>query len=205
MQVASNNSTDSTPINFHQTSFPAAIDRSWIAFEVFEQDHNEEETCTSSDDEPDDTRSELTVDKSQSTEEPLRDCLIDQLSGLSVESELQQDYKDSPPKNSVESLPHQGKPTTNTFAVRSPFHAVTTSLSLLEMMIRLAGLQEFQQTSHLSIPDHILSFFLEEASTTGLTGERKWRAAAEARARVGFDPYSDTADAGSKIGINGIM
>ncbi len=43
---------------------------------------------------------------------------------------------------------------------------VTSSLSLLEMLVRFTSLQVFQQTSHLSIPDHILAFFLEETSTT---------------------------------------
>ena len=75
---------------------------------------------------------------------------------------------------------------------RSPFGAITTSLSLMEMLIRLTSLQEFQQDSHLSIPDHILTFFLEETSTTGLTGVEKWSVRNEAKRRVGFDPYADT-------------
>ncbi|PCD33222.1 hypothetical protein AU210_009454 [Fusarium oxysporum f. sp. radicis-cucumerinum] len=80
---------------------------------------------------------------------------------------------------------------TENFVARSPFGAITTSLSLMEMLIRLASLQEFQQTSHLSIPDHILTFFLEETSTTGLIGETQWRARSEAKRRMGFDPYTD--------------
>ncbi|KAK2929690.1 GTP-binding nuclear protein Ran-related [Fusarium oxysporum f. sp. vasinfectum] len=80
---------------------------------------------------------------------------------------------------------------TEIFVARSPFGAITTSLSLMEMLIRLASLQEFQQTSHLSIPDHILTFFLEETSTTGLIGETQWRARSEAKRRMGFDPYTD--------------
>jgi hypothetical protein len=49
----------------------------------------------------------------------------------------------------------------------SPFGPVRTSLSLLEMLIRLTALQQFQQASHLAIPDELLTFFLEESSTTG--------------------------------------
>jgi len=78
------------------------------------------------------------------------------------------------------------------FMARSPFGAVTSSLSLMEMLIRLTSLQEFQQAAHLSIPDHILTFFLEETSTTGLQGEARWKARNEAKRRVGFDPYTDT-------------
>ena len=77
------------------------------------------------------------------------------------------------------------------FVARSPFQAITTSLSLIEMLIRLAGLQEFQQASHLSIPDHVLTFFLEETSTTGLAGEARQSVRNEAKRRVGFDPYTD--------------
>ena len=60
------------------------------------------------------------------------------------------------------------------------------------MLIRLTSLQEFQQTPHLAIPDHILMFFLEETSTTGLQGEAHWRMRSEAKRRMGFDPYTDT-------------
>jgi hypothetical protein len=73
-----------------------------------------------------------------------------------------------------------------------PFSTITTSLSLIEMLVRLAGLQEFQQTSHLSIPDHVLTFFLEESSTTGLVGEARRAQREAAEARVGFDPYVDS-------------
>ncbi|PHH80740.1 putative enterotoxin [Ophiocordyceps camponoti-rufipedis] len=70
---------------------------------------------------------------------------------------------ESPPKTQT---PRAHEPRTDDFVARSPFNAITSSLSLIEMLIRLAGLQEFQQTCHLSIPDHVLTFFLEETSTT---------------------------------------
>jgi hypothetical protein len=78
------------------------------------------------------------------------------------------------------------------FVARSPFGAIVSSLSLMEILIRLTSMQEFQQTSHLAIPDHILTFFLEETSTTGLRGEQRWKARSDAKRRVGFDPYTDT-------------
>lgn len=73
----------------------------------------------------------------------------------------------------------------------SPLGAITTSLSLLEMLIRLASLQGYQQTSHLAIPDHILTFFLEEASSTGLTGHSREKTRVETKNKVGFDPFLD--------------
>ncbi|KAI0403308.1 RanGTP-binding protein-domain-containing protein [Xylaria palmicola] len=75
---------------------------------------------------------------------------------------------------------------------RSPFGAIKTSLSLLEMLLRLTSLQEFEQTTHLAIPDHVLNFYLDEsASASGLQGKDRWAASAEAERKVGFDPYTD--------------
>ncbi|KAF7517532.1 hypothetical protein G7054_g13778 [Neopestalotiopsis clavispora] len=75
---------------------------------------------------------------------------------------------------------------------RSPFGAIRTSLSLLEMLLRLASLQEFEQTTHLSIPDHVLKFYLDEsASESGLHGKERWAARAETSRKMGFDPYVD--------------
>ncbi|KAI0392165.1 Ran-binding-domain-containing protein [Xylariaceae sp. FL0594] len=80
----------------------------------------------------------------------------------------------------------------STLLERSPFGAIRTSLSLLEMLLRLASLQEFEQTTHLAIPDHVLRFYLDESvSTSGLRGKERWDAAAEAERKVGFDPYAD--------------
>jgi hypothetical protein len=76
----------------------------------------------------------------------------------------------------------------------SPFGPIRSSLSLLEMLIRLTALQQFQQASHLSIPDELLTFFLEESSTTGAggDGEERQRTRREARRKVGFDPYDES-------------
>ncbi|CAK7225943.1 Ran-specific GTPase-activating protein 30 [Sporothrix bragantina] len=85
-------------------------------------------------------------------------------------------------------VPERAKTSTS----QSPFGPVVTSLSLLEMLIRLTSLQQFQQTSHLSIPDHILTFFLEETSASGLKGEERWKAKRAAEQKMGFDPFTDT-------------
>ena len=75
------------------------------------------------------------------------------------------------------------------------FPQIKTSLSLLEILLRLASLQQFQQMSHLSIEDEYLNFFLSEAATTGAASgdehERR-RMREDARRRVGFDPYDES-------------
>lgn len=72
---------------------------------------------------------------------------------------------------------------------------IRTSLSLLEVLLRLLSLQQFQQMSHLSVPDELLNFFLSEAATTGASNgddvERR-RIRNEARGRLGFDPYDES-------------
>ena len=65
---------------------------------------------------------------------------------------------------------------------------------MLEMLIRLTALQQFQQSSHLAIPDEFLTFFLSESSTVGSGGdsEQRRQVRREARQRVGFDPYDES-------------
>lgn len=72
---------------------------------------------------------------------------------------------------------------------------IRTSLSLLETLLRLLSLQQFQQTTHLSIPDELLTFFLSETASTGAASgdvEERKRVREEARRRVGFDPYDES-------------
>jgi RanGTP-binding protein len=73
-------------------------------------------------------------------------------------------------------------------------NAIQTSLSLLELLLRLTSLQQFQQQPHLSITDELLNFFLEESATTGAGGDEAHRQAlrADARRRVGWDPYDES-------------
>ncbi|KAL8848667.1 MAG: hypothetical protein Q9221_006341 [Calogaya cf. arnoldii] len=73
--------------------------------------------------------------------------------------------------------------------------AIRTSLSLLETLLRLLSLQQFQQTPHLSIPDELLTFFLSESASTGAASgdvEERKRVRDDARRRVGFDPYDES-------------
>ncbi|WAO86504.1 Hypothetical protein NCS54_00378200 [Fusarium falciforme] len=182
---SSTNPKKAAPIGEHSKwKFPAHLDPEWIALEVFEED--DEEAAEDDDDASLDsgTMGKQETPPRQGTPHDRRSLdsrVVDQIKRLSL----------SGPEQSSPPQPVTAAETEN-FVARSPFGAIITSLSLMEMLIRLASLQEFQQASHLSIPDHILTFFLEETSTTGLVGETQWRARSEAKRRMGFDPYTDT-------------
>jgi hypothetical protein len=183
------------------TCLPSHLDPEWLALEVYVEDDEDEEDDVEddgdgavSDTEP--PRRALTMTSSPPTKLSVDSKLMAQMRRISIRAS-------SPPAGSVdESLANLGQRpmqqqetqlprTTGSYITRAPFGAIASSLSLLEMLIRLTSLQEFQQTSHLAIPDHILTFFLEETSTTGLQGEAHWRMRNEAKRRMGFDPYTD--------------
>lgn len=192
---------------------PSHLDPEWLALEVFIESDDD-----SDDDDDGDDKSSIRSSKSATPRDKVVDAkLIDQIRNVSLQPypntppKQQRKYVPSPLSSSTSSLPTGGAngkqlfqtPTQvqgaqkepnsmDSFVARSPFGAITSSLSLMEMLIRLCSLQEFQQTSHLSIPDHILTFFLEETSTTGLRGEEKWDIRNETKRRMGFDPYTDT-------------
>ena len=167
---------------------PLDLDQEWIAFEVYvEQEESEDDEGISSDLESRSSRRsrEASVDpqfvsamsslhlnaRSKSVEPP----------AISPSSEQQQLILQSPSSFAQN----------NIFSNSGP---IRSSLSLLEMLIRLTALQQFQQTSHLSIPDELLNFFLSESSTTGAggDGEERRRKRWEARRKVGFDPYDES-------------
>lgn len=180
------------PLGLH---LPPHLDPEWLAFEVFSEDSN----CDSSDSEDEaaeDSEDEQTVPtvkakRPGASHNPSLDAnLMAQIKTLSIQSPTGlNDISSKPTSKELETLDARRD---EQFVARSPFSSITSSLSLMEMLIRLTSLQEFQQAAHLSIPDHILSFFLEETSTTGLKGEERWRVRNEAERRVGFDPYTDT-------------
>ncbi|GKT99893.1 hypothetical protein FLAG1_01845 [Fusarium langsethiae] len=174
--------------DYSKWKFPAHVDPEWMALEVYEEQDDDDDPDEEDDnDSLDSARLDhpRVISKSSTPYRGRRSLdsrVVDQIKRLSLSS---------PEKmNSLQAVVSSPAETED-FVARSPFGAITTSLSLMEMLIRLASLQEFQQTSHLSIPDHILTFFLEETSTTGLVGETQWRARSEAKRRMGFDPYTD--------------
>ena len=185
-------------------AFPQQLDQEWLALEVFVEDEDEDsddeddmENQRSASPEDDDAsnahlpapRARLRHGRSSSVD----NNILEQIRNISIRS---------PPPSAPQISKHQVggiheavtavADSPDSFVARSPFGAVTSSLSLLEMLIRLTSLQQFQQTSHLAIPDYILTFFLEETSTTGMKGQQRWKVRTETKTRVGFDPYTDT-------------
>ncbi|WPG98246.1 Ran-binding-domain-containing protein [Acrodontium crateriforme] len=71
---------------------------------------------------------------------------------------------------------------------------VKTSISLLEMLLKLTALQQFRQESHLAIEDELLNFFLENSATAGAGPDKDYRQRLRHNAihRVGFDPYDES-------------
>lgn len=204
---------DKEPLHPLALQLPAHLDHEWLALEVFEDDEDDDDDddtdASGAEDglledvaavEDDKCAARLKRSTPSRNNSPSLDAnLLTQIKTLSLRSST--DLTTTPPQPSPSlrqssSTPpiSQRQPTTTTTAGAraSPFGTITSSLSLMEMLVRLTSLQEFQQAAHLSIPDYILSFFLDETSTTGLKGEARWRVRDEARRRVGFDPYTDT-------------
>ena len=150
---------------------PPDLDPEWIAFEVYTESPDS------------DTESEAETSATKPSEKPSRTPSIDTqastaLSRLKITS-------------SSPSAPYQpSSPSQVSTQARLP--AIHTSLSLLETLLRLLSLQQFQQLPHLSIPDELLTFFLSESASTGSDGEDGKRLGNEARRRVGFDPYDES-------------
>lgn len=162
---------------------PPTLDLEWMAFEVYQEDPD-------SDSDFDDTEDTVPTSTAAS-HTPDSASLVSSLSNLHLSPST------PPPQHSTQLIP-----TPSTAPTPLPHHTsppttlppIKTSLSMLEMLIRLTALQQFQQASHLSIPDEFLTFFLSESSTVGSGGdaEVRRRARREARQRVGFDPYDES-------------
>lgn len=181
--------TKQHPLALH---LPSHLDPEWLAFEVFTEDDDYD---TASEGEAEgDSENEKTIPTIKSARpnpsqrSSLDATLLTQLKNLSTTDVTSRSGTPTPPRQIEKSESQRDA----NFMARSPFSSITSSLSLMEMLIRLTSLQEFQQAAHLSIPDYILSFFMEETSTTGLQGEERWKTRSEAKRRVGFDPYTDT-------------
>lgn len=154
---------------------PPDLDPEWIAFEVYTEAEDS------------DTESEIETPSnkpSRASRTPSADLQgASALSSLSLSTPTKASPSPQPP------TPEPQQPTT------PKLPPIRTSLSLLETLLRLLSLQQFQQQPHLSIPDELLTFFLSESASTGAASndvqERK-RLREEARRRVGFDPYDES-------------
>jgi hypothetical protein len=184
-QLSGESSSDQTNLHsLHEDSIPEewrlppGLDPEWIAFEVYNEDEDS------------DTESEA---------EPAAETSIDpnMMAKLSLKDKKHSPSPSASPagRHYVSSAKASVQPTATTTTVSNPlFEHIRTSLSLLETLLRLTSLQQFQQQSHLSISDELLNFFLEESSSTGAGGDEqhRQRLRSEARRRVGWDPYDES-------------
>ncbi|KAI1371061.1 Ran-binding-domain-containing protein [Hypoxylon crocopeplum] len=156
--------------------FPQELDPEWIALEVFEMDNDNDTDTTDEEDEPtpeaeeederqdkdgnDDNSSNSIPHHLKRTLRPSADSnLVTQLNRMSIASR--------PSSVASDALIHDFNTSDENLLEQSPFGAIHTSLSLLEMLLRLTSLQEFEQTTHLAIPDHVLRFYLDESASRG--------------------------------------
>jgi hypothetical protein len=220
-QILPTNPGNSKPPS--QWSFSHNLDPEWIAMEVFEIDDSTSSTDEDEDEPTPEEEEDLpTTVKPRRTKATPRTSvdinLVNQLNRMGLASSApssrpssshSQVPSDHPPFSTSTELAnhhHHHQSTTaqspTTLIERSPFGAIKTSLSLLEMLLRLTSLQEFEQTTHLAIPDHVLKFYLDEsASESGLHGKERWAARAEAARKVGFDPYVDAPTGDKNAGL----
>ena len=153
---------------------PSNIDPEWLAFEVYTESEDSDAGSESA---------EVPTSTNNARAASSEPSLTTALSNLELNGSL------SPSPHPAQS--HELVSTSSREAVP----VVRTSLSLLETLLRLLSLQQFQQASHLTIPDELLNFFLSEAATTGAaTGDdvTRRRMRYEARQHVGFDPYDES-------------
>jgi RanGTP-binding protein len=162
-------------------SLPPGLDPEWIALEIYsEAEDFDDESETE----------EPSSRPRQSTRSPSADPqLASSMANLKINGESSTAPTASP--NYVPTQSSHGLTTTRPPAWMSN---VQTSLSLLEVLLRLVALSEYLQTSHLSANDQWLNFFLEESKATGADGDEnsRQRVRADARRRVGFDPYDES-------------
>jgi len=157
---------------------PPDLDPEWIAFEVYQEEPDSE----------DEDDINTSGPEFSSTSPTSRRVSVEPLTGAFSKLDLESD--------TLPSSPSQKSPVNGSTprAASNSNVQVKTSLSLLEMLIRLTALQQFRQSSHLTIEDELLNFFLEDSATTGAgpNAEYRQRVRRDARRRVGFDPYDES-------------
>ncbi|KAE8453533.1 hypothetical protein EG329_010394 [Mollisiaceae sp. DMI_Dod_QoI] len=164
---------------------PADLDPEWMAFEVYTEP---EDSDSEDGQDVNDDSAYVSHRPSSSGENPNGETLANDFVHLDL------NQRSSPFPSPAHQIASPSPFLNGIPPDQSPFGNIRSSLSLLEMLIRLTALQQFQQASHLTVPDEYLTFFLEESSTTGagIDGEERKRTRREARQKVGFDPYDES-------------
>ena len=152
---------------------PRHLDPEWFAFEVWTEPLDDDQSV----DDPDESDTEAEFLKRDKAHEynTSRDPLGSAFSELSVK----------PPTNlHMQSTKNAIIPTLPPTNV-----TVRSNLSLLECLLRLASLQNFQQASHLTVHDELLNLFLSDANSWLGSRELREREREDTRRRIGFDPF----------------
>lgn len=150
---------------------PPNLDPEWMAFQVF---------IDNQDSDSDDDESGLERPQS-SRSASFQPSLANALADLAISS-------------SPKGTPVKLQPTLTMSPEKRAGLPVKTTLSLLEMLLKLSALQQFRQESHLAIEDELLNFFLEDSGTAGAGSDKHHRQEIRHAAiqRVGFDPYDES-------------
>lgn len=175
----------------HPWRLPPNLDLEWMAFEVYTEE-------PPSDSEIDDSEVDLELPSTDATPQRADSAspgLASYFSKLNLRPSTP--TTSMPPSPNTQLVPSPQKsslPIDQQPQVPTATPAIKTSLSLLEMLIRLTALQQFQQNSHLAVPDEFLNFFLNDSDTVGAGADSEYRRRIrrEARMRVGFDPYNES-------------
>ncbi|KAK3717417.1 Ran-specific GTPase-activating protein 30 [Vermiconidia calcicola] len=175
-ESAPNTPVKESPSETHRKSaawrLPADLDPEWMAFEVYVE-------------EPDSESDPEEPSLPSSREDSPGQGLTSALSKLNLKSS-------TPTASPTTNGQHQLMP--SNLSPRPAGPPIKTSLSLLEMLMKLTALQQFRQESHLAIEDELLNFFLEDSSTAGAGPDKDYRQRLrhDAVRRVGFDPYDES-------------
>ncbi|KAM0698804.1 hypothetical protein Q7P36_000848 [Cladosporium allicinum] len=168
---------------------PSNLDPEWIAFEVYNDENDSDSEHDNLDTPATDTPPSRVGRSRYTSPEP---AIASALSKLTLRSET---ATPSPNRNShlsPDPLPLNAVLQLSPNKRSQP--VIKTSLSLLEMLTKLAALQQFRQESHLAIEDELLNFFLEDSGTAGAGADntKRRRMRHDAARRVGFDPYDES-------------
>ncbi|KAI9818812.1 MAG: hypothetical protein M1827_007632 [Pycnora praestabilis] len=185
--------TEESPYRPDPWQLPPNLDPDWLAFEVYTEPEDSDSESEPEASDPD--SSPYPPPTRSSREDSIDPNLTTALSHLYVHNPPIPSTPNRSPSSRYDLISSQSQPPSHFTPIPTPsIGPIRTSLSLLETLIRLTALQQFQQTSHLAINDELLNFFLEESSTTGAggDGEERRRKREMARRRVGFDPYDES-------------
>ncbi|EUC31111.1 hypothetical protein COCCADRAFT_102142 [Bipolaris zeicola 26-R-13] len=175
---------------------PPTLDLEWMAFEVYTEDPLTDSEIDETEDLEEEVSSPTPADRPAHNDRSDSSSFLGRFSNLHLQPSTPTDSPKSTPHNQIIPSPEKVSAPVPQYTQAAPtsLPAIKTSLSLLEMLIRLTALQQFQQSSHLAIPDEFLNFFLSDSSTVGAGGdaEMRRRVRREARMRVGFDPYDES-------------